>query len=266
MLQDKTKSSLDSKTKNLAKNKLSTSTTPAPTLGYSAQQAAVNDMMRRALEEDQYSALGSVVDTDSSDDEDDYGNSYNPNRRFNAVGKPILNRNTLLVAMKRHLRMEAMNTLSNFDGKSFLEDAEEYVARGGKASRSSFVVNKASFVPDNNYEEEELDVNGRRIGKRRKKKKNRRGGGGGNAFMNTPDVGQNGGIGGMDDDDAAGGGGGGVDSSAIDEDSLMGDDAEISIFGQTTGASNATWVECDRCKKVRRRLTITFLAEIAYSS
>jgi hypothetical protein len=27
-------------------------------LGYSAQQAAVNDMMRRALEEDQYSALG----------------------------------------------------------------------------------------------------------------------------------------------------------------------------------------------------------------
>jgi len=225
-------------------------------------------MMRRALEEDQYSALGSVVDTDSSDDEDEYGNSYNPNRRFNAVGKPILNRNTLLVAMKRHLRMEAMNTLSNFDGKSFLEDAEEYVARGGKASRSSFVVNKAPFVPDNNYEEEELDVNGRRIGKRRKKKKNRRGGGG-NAFMNTPDVGQNGGIGGMDDDDAAGGGGG-VDSSAIDEDSLMGDDAEISIFGQTTGASNATWVECDRCKKVRRRLTIiycvTFLSKLHISS
>ena len=109
-------------------------------------------------------------------------------------------------------------------------------------------------------------MNGRRIGKRRKKKKNRRGGGG-NAFMNTPDVGQVGGSGGMDDDDAAGGGGG-VDSSAIDEDSLMGDDAEISIFGQTAGASNATWVECDRCKKVRRRLTIiycvTFLAEIAY--
>lgn len=38
---------------------------------YSAAQNAVNDMMRRALEEDQYSALGSVVDTDSSD-EDEY--------------------------------------------------------------------------------------------------------------------------------------------------------------------------------------------------
>ena len=37
-----------------------------------------------------------------------------------------------------------------------------------------------------------------------------------------------------------------------------GDDAmdlerdEGSIFGQTTGASNATWVECDKCKKWRR--------------
>ena len=27
---------------------------------------------------------------------------------------------------------------------------------------------------------------------------------------------------------------------------------EGSIFGQTTGSSNATWVECDKCKKVRK--------------
>lgn len=198
-------------------------------------------MMRRALEEDQYSALGSVVDTDSSDDED-----YNPRR---GVGKPILNRNTLLVAMKRHMRMEAMNTLNNFDGKSFLEDAEEYVERGGKAS-SSFVVNKSPTVLPDNNDEEELDVNGRRIGKRRKKKKQNRRGGGGNAFMNTPDAGIGGqgvGSGGIDDD---GGAGGGIDSSAFDDDSLA-EDAEISIFGQTAGSSNATWVECDRCKKVR---------------
>jgi hypothetical protein len=38
--------------------------------GYSAAQTAVNDMMRRALEENQYSALGSVVDTDSSDEDE----------------------------------------------------------------------------------------------------------------------------------------------------------------------------------------------------
>ena len=36
---------------------------------YSAAQAAVNEMMRKALEEDQYSALGSIVDTDSEDDD-----------------------------------------------------------------------------------------------------------------------------------------------------------------------------------------------------
>jgi len=243
---EKVKSSLESKTKNLAKKlpTSATSSTPASSTGYSAQQAAVNDMMRRALEEDQYSALGSVVDTDSSDDED-----YNPRR---GVGKPILNRNTLLVAMKRHMRMEAMNTLSNFDGKSFLEDAEEYVERGGKAS-SSFVVNKAPTVLPDNNDDEELDVNGRRIGKRRKKKKHNRRGGGGNAFMSTPDAsigGQGVGSGGMDDDDGVGGGG--VDSSGFDEDSLMAEDAEISIFGQTAGSSNATWVECDRCKKWRR--------------
>ena len=222
------------------------SSTPTTSTGYSAQQAAVNDMMRRALEEDQYSALGSVVDTDSSDDEE-----YTPRR--NVIGNPIMNRNTLLVAMKRHMRMEAMNAVSNFDGKTFLEDAEEYVERGGKAS-SSFVVNKAPAVLPDNNDDEELDVNGRRIGKRRKKKKQNRRGGGGNAFMSSPSDagigGQGVGSGGMDDDDV--GGGGGVDSSAIDDDSLMGEDAEISIFGQTTGASNATWVECDRCKKVRR--------------
>ncbi|KAK1736934.1 cobyrinate a,c-diamide synthase [Skeletonema marinoi] len=234
---EKVKSSLESKTKNLAKKlpTSATSSTPASSTGYSAQQAAVNDMMRRALEEDQYSALGSV--------------DYNPRL---GVGKPILNRNTLLVAMKRHMRMEAMNTLSNFDGKSFLEDAEEYVERGGKAS-SSFVVNKAPTVLPDNNDDEELDVNGRRIGKRRKKKKQNRRGGGGNAFMSTPDAsigGQGVGSGGMDDDDGVGGGG--VDSSGFDEDSLMAEDAEISIFGQTAGSSNATWVECDRCKKWRR--------------
>ncbi len=212
--------------------------------------------MRRALEEDQYSALGSVVDTDSSDDED-----YNPRR---GVGKPILNRNTLLVAMKRHMRMEAMNTLSNFDGKSFLEDAEEYVQRGGKAS-SSFVVNKSPAVLSDNNDDEELDVNGRRIGKRRKKKKQNRRGGGGNALMSTPDAGfggQGAGSAGMDDDDGAGGGGG--HSRAFDEDSSTAEDAEISIFGQTAGSSNATWVECDRCKKVRT-ISKSFLLQIIHA-
>mmetsp|Transcript_3972 Transcript_3972/g.6265 ORF Transcript_3972/g.6265 Transcript_3972/m.6265 type:complete len:296 (-) Transcript_3972:287-1174(-) len=43
-------------------------------------------------------------------------------------------------------------------------------------------------------------------------------------------------------------------SGASDEHAadVIGEDEESSIFGQTAGASNATWVECDRCKKWRR--------------
>ena len=246
--QEKVKNTLDTRTKNATKKQSTSKSSSAP--AFSTQQAAVNDMMRRALEEDQYSALGSIVDTDSSDDDDDEGYNNHP-RRSNIIGKPILNRNTLAVAMKRHMRMEAMNALSNFDGKAFLEDAEEYIERGGRAS-SSFVVNttKSPAVLSVNENDEELDVNGRRIGKRRKKKKqnHRRGMGGNNAFVNTPDTGVGGGQGGggVDDDDVGGG-----DSGGFDDDSRMVEDAEVSIFGQTAGSSNATWVECDRCKKVR---------------
>jgi hypothetical protein len=62
----------------------------------------------------------------------------------------------------------------------------------------------------------------------------------------------------------------------LNEDVL--DRDEGSIFGQTTGASNATWVECDKCKKVRsshclvfssyRRCCLTFylLSSVASSS
>ena len=40
-------------------------------------------------------------------------------------------------------------------------------------------------------------------------------------------------------------------TSAEDHDGEYRGKEESSIFGETTGASNATWVECDRCKKVR---------------
>ena len=33
---------------------------------------------------------------------------------------------------------------------------------------------------------------------------------------------------------------------------------ESSIFGQTTGSSNATWVECDKCKKVSELFWLCF--------
>ena len=38
---------------------------------------------------------------------------------------------------------------------------------------------------------------------------------------------------------------------------------DSSIFGQTTGSSNATWVECDKCKKVR--ITTSFVGHLGYT-
>lgn len=38
----------------------------------------------------------------------------------------------------------------------------------------------------------------------------------------------------------------------FDGDEGVGEEEETSIFGATQGAKNATWVECDRCKKWRR--------------
>ena len=259
-------------------------------------------MMRRALEEDQYSALGSVVDTDSSDDdggggedEDDYYQSsirwnHRPKRNSSSgdagsKNQPWMNnkgtttqkvdRNTIMIAMRKHLRLEGMKSVRNFDGTAFMEDAEEYLVRGGSGSgskRSRSLSPRPSSTNNNvgggeEEEEEDLAVDGRRIGKRRKKKK--KGGKVGAAASSSSgqlsDVPNDSGTGGVDtpmsgsgNDDGGGGdwedgkddsGGGGTAAKDANEDFIP-EEEEISIFGQTAGASNATWVECDRCKKV----------------
>jgi hypothetical protein len=44
----------------------------------------------------------------------------------------------------------------------------------------------------------------------------------------------------------------GTGGLGVDDDELMDEFDEGSIFGQTAGGPNATWVECDKCKKWRR--------------
>lgn len=264
--------------------------------GYSAQQAAVNDMMRRALEEDQYSALGSVVDTDSSDDED--GNkdedggleairwNHRPKRgNSNSGGEDNqqpwmgtiatkLDRHSIQAAMRKHLRLEGMKSVRNFDDMAFLDDAEDYVERGGgggskrvrSLSPQPSSSSEANGGGGNNVPDEDLASDGRRIGKRRKKKKGKRGSGGGNAVDQSDLPTEAGGGGDVDtpmgtedewEENAA------VESSVAGDDDgeYAGEEMESSIFGQTEGASNATWVECDRCKKVRSIMSICFYAD-----
>ena len=240
--------------------------------------------MRRALEEDQYSALGSVVDTDSSDDDDDdedkYDNKYTTTTigssgdesiqrrnhrpsRSNSISElglspaerawlnsstaggatssstttTKINRNSIMMAMRKHLAREGMKSVRNFDGSAFLNDVDS-----NKRSRS--ISPHPSVEGDDG---EEYAIDGRRIGKRRKKKKKKKvdkqiedSG----SAVDTPmsqgsegDEEENVGV------ESSGGGGN-------DEEEHVGVEEETSIFGQTAGAANATWVECDRCKKV----------------
>lgn len=145
--------------------------------------------MRRALEEDQYSAHGSIVDTDS-DEEDQY--TYR--------GKPVrLDRAALLQAVRKQSRLERM----------------------GAATVT------AAMEQDNG--EEEAD------GRPKNRKKKRR----------------------KEDDRAATTDDAVAETKAVSSE-IMGLDAPEddldggSIFGHTSGSSNATWVECDKCKKWRR--------------
>jgi len=158
-------------------------------------QITVNEQMRRALEEDQYSANGSIVDTESDDDEHQYvyhGHSIR------------LDRNYLLQAARKHLWLERV---------------------GGSGVASS------TGGPDGSN-----DQDNRRAAKK-KRKKGKRGG--------KEDSLQLGGSAKSSDNDLSGdvSGGGHGDPHEFERD-------EGSIFGQTTGSSNSTWVECDKCKKV----------------
>jgi hypothetical protein len=205
-------------------------------------------MMRRALEEDQYSALGSVVDTDSSEDEDHAvctlrvgGIGLSSRPKGPGGGSTIrMDRNYIVAAMKKHIHTEGMKSVNNFDGDKFLEDAEEYCDRtsGAAAKRSRSLSPHTEVVVE---EGEELDRMGRRIGKRKKKGKR-----GKHQSAHLGEVAMS--EAGDDDfDEAEQGGTSGSDDNA---DPRFGEEEESSIFGQTAGSSNATWVECDRCKKV----------------
>ena len=136
--------------------------------------------------------------------------------------------------------------MSNFDEAVFLEDACDYVCDGknvDSTSNSNGVANNNGVMYDE--EGEELASDGKRIGKRKKKK--RRG-----VKRGSEEVSESG------NEEAPGsvhGGENANDSNRGMEEEVF-EEEETSIFGQTVGSSNATWVECDRCKKVRLELRV----------
>ncbi len=195
--------------------------------GLSAAQMAVQEQMRKALEEDQYSANGSIVDTDSDDDEHQY--MYK--------GQSIrLDRAHLLQAAKKcgwffgdSGGAGLILSGKSKDGESFDEDNEEEGilnedgstnnnSSGGGKKKPSRIKKKGR----NQYTKEKSnnsirDSGGFRIDEKCK-------------FVDA----------------------GKAKSLGFAERGADMERDEGSIFGQTTGASNATWVECDKCKKWRR--------------
>ncbi|EEC51405.1 predicted protein [Phaeodactylum tricornutum CCAP 1055/1] len=163
--------------------------------GLTAAQKAVNEQMRRALEEDQYSAYGSIVDTDS-DGEDEY--TYR--------GQSVrLDRSSIQQAMKK-------GTL--FD-----------------PARGTAVYEEEDPVDEENTEKQESVRTRRSKAKKKKRRKEA-------AVVAATEVG-------VSKDVAA-------DLLGLDGADEDMDRDGGSIFGQTTGSSNSTWVECDKCKKWRR--------------
>ena len=161
--------------------------------GLTAAQQAVNEQMRRALEEDQYSANGSIVDTDSDGDDQQYVYKGQSVR---------LDRNYLVQAARKHL----------------------WLGRGGGPNVS------ASKKSDDNDE-----TDSRRGGRKKKKGKRSKDENHVSSLKDRSDNDMSSGIGGT--------------CIKVNDNDYERD--EGSIFGQTTGSSNSTWVECDKCKKVR---------------
>ena len=157
-----------------------------------AAQQAVNEQMRRVLEEDRYSAAGSIVEEPDSDAED-----------YLYRGQPIrLDRAALQQATKKYMAREQ---------RLFRLEEES----GATASSST----EATPTPMST---------GPRSKKKGKKKEDK---------VWTSNTASS--------------------PRRAEQDPLLDDDVDLdrdggSIFGQTTGSSNATWVECDKCKKWRR--------------
>ena len=178
--------------KKSKKNKATASIDPQ-----AAAQQAVNEQMRRVLDEDRYSAAGSIVEEPDSDAED-----------YLYRGQPVrLDRAALQQAMKKYMAREQR-----------LFRLEEEASASAPASAETPVASAAA---------------GTRSKKKAKKKEQEKGWGGGPS-SNTASS-----------------------PRRADQDPLLDDDVDLdrdggSIFGQTTGSSNATWVECDKCKKWRR--------------
>lgn len=213
--------------------------------GLSAAQLAVQEQMRKALEEDQYSANGSIVESDTDDDDRQYmykGNSIRLDRsyllqaakKYNWLGDSGA-AGSVVVSMGRSsaLSDDEANCLGDDDGndeeenKKDVEDTlhvtESNIGTYNKKDASKPSKNSKNIVGKKKGRNQYTDNRGNNSNTFRVEEKANS-----NVFETAT-----------------------APSSSADKLVDMERD-EGSIFGQTTGSSNSTWVECDKCKKWRR--------------
>ena len=150
--------------------------------------------MRKALEEAQYSAVGSVVDTDTDDDDHEFKTKSGELVR--------VDRSAIVSAMRKRMWVERMST--------------------GNIANSGGPKCVVATTP---IEKEDTPM------EKKKRKKPKR-------------------------TEAKEGKSDAIVKEAVTDDLDEAERDEGSIFAQTTGSSNATWVECDKCKKVRTLKTL----------
>jgi CW-type Zinc Finger len=170
----------------------------------SPSQQAVQEQYRRTLEEDQYSAAGSIVDTESEEEDN-----------FTYRGQSVRLDKAFMQQTVRKMNALERNGL-----------ASTFVAQGGEDC-------------DDDDDGAGSSGNKRNAGKTRKKKKRKD-----EASQLMLDDGKN--------SNATC-----VNTSTARDPFMLDGEEDVdrdggSIFGATTGASNSTWVECDKCKKWRR--------------
>lgn len=170
-----------------------------------AAQMAANEQMRKVLEEDRYSALGSIVESDSEDEGSEY----------RGRGAARLDRSAMLSAMRKRQWMERMGGNALLASQDDVEEEEDNEEDGSRASRHARTKKKRKKPRRNSRDEESLAGTDSEPG--------------GDSVVPSA-------------------------NASVDEPREIDTERdEGSIFGATQGASNATWVECDKCKKVRFR-------------
>jgi hypothetical protein len=203
-------------------------------------QSAVKDMMRQLLEEDKYSVQGSIVDTDSSDDEEDdraiyatSGGAGGHKRGMYSEEEATLihlDRSVIARAARKRLRIEGMKGVMDTTGNR--KRANSIVIVDDKDGGNPLSPMAAGDALSGD------ESSGGRTGRKKKRKKGKR------TSRSAEDDAING-----NDIPQPPEGLNVLDGADLGDDIIGAD--ESSIFGQTTGSSNATWVECDKCKKVR---------------